>query len=310
MSKKPVDRNIAVIVGPIISGVDFSTPVDNLAFDATGLEIVVILETATGSTTHTIVVPTNGSGVYDWSPKTQGYYELELPASGGSSFNNTEEGLISIVGKADGVLAFRSIKYEIVPQYLYDIYTTDQNPHTSLCGSDPLTSCAYYYGSVLEANEYFALRLHERAWTGANVEDRPKALWASTLIIDALNYKGNKSTVYTLLEGSSSASDEEIREAEAAQPLEFPRGADIIVPEVIRRATYEIAHDLLDGKDPEIELENLGIISQSYAAVKTTYSRNQVPIEHIINGIPSTQAWRWIRPFLREDDAILLSRIS
>ena len=166
------------------------------------------------------------------------------------------------------------------------------------------------YGSLVEAEEYFALRLRERAWSSASPADRTKALWAATVIIDALNYKGYKSTVYTLLEATPSASDEEIRAAEAAQDLEFPRGADTIVPEPIRLSTYEIAHELLDGKDPELELEALGIISQSYAAVRTSYSRNQVPIEHIINGIPSSQAWRWLRPFLREDDAIAISRIS
>ncbi len=176
-------------------------------------------------------------------------------------------------------------------------------------GLDQQISFAYY-GTVLEATEYFSLGLREQAWMEADVEDRPKALLAASVIIDALNYKGYKSTVFTLLEGSPNASDEEIREAEADQDLEFPRGADSVVPEIIRRVTYEIAYELLDGKNPEIELENLGVISQSYAAVRTSYSRNQVPIEHIINGIPSPQAWRWLKPFLREDDAIVTTRIS
>ena len=171
-----------------------------------------------------------------------------------------------------------------------------------------------YYGNLIEAEEYFALRLRERAWSSADPADRPKALWCAAVIIDALNYKGDKHTVYTLYESYEDTNevptDEEIRAAEAAQSLEFPRGADTIVPEAIRRAAYEMSHELLDGKDPELELETLGIISQSYAAVRTSYSRNQVPIEHIINGIPSSQAWRWIRPFLREDDAIALARIS
>jgi len=167
-----------------------------------------------------------------------------------------------------------------------------------------------YYGTVVEATEYFAARLHERAWSLASVVDRPKSLWAATLIVDALNYKGYKSAVYTLLEADSDATDAEIRVAEAAQPLEFPRGADTEVPEVIRRATYEIAHDLLDGKDPELELENLGIVSQGYGSVRTSYSRSQVPLEHIINGVPTPQAWRWLKPFLRDDDAIRLSRVS
>ncbi len=167
-----------------------------------------------------------------------------------------------------------------------------------------------YYGSVAEADDYFAVRLHEFAWTDASAGDRPKALYAATLIIDVLNFKGTKNTVYTLLQSNSSASDEDIRAAEASQPLEFPRGADTEVPKEIRLACYEIAYGLLDGKDPELELESLGIVSQGFGSVRTTYNRSQIPIEHIINGIPSAQAWRFLMPFLRDDEAIKLSRVS
>lgn len=167
-----------------------------------------------------------------------------------------------------------------------------------------------YYGTLDEADEYFGLRLHEIAWTGSSVSDRPKALWAATQIIDTLNFKGNKNAVHVLLDGNPDATKEQIREAEASQPLEFPRGEDTVVPEDIRRACYEIAHSLLDGKDPEMELENLGIVSQGYSSVRTTYSRNQVPIEHIINGVPNALAWRLIRPFLRDDQQLRLTRVS
>ena len=179
-----------------------------------------------------------------------------------------------------------------------------------------------YYGDLSEADAYFAMRLHESAWTDAAIEDRPKALWAATQIIDTLNYKGFKHPVYVLLQSYglqdlpsalgdySSPTVEEIRAAEASQELEFPRGADTGVPEAIRRACYEIAHTLLDGKDPELELENLGIISQGYASVRTTYSRTHVPVEHIVNGVPSSLAWRLLVPFLRDDDAIRVSRVS
>lgn len=167
-----------------------------------------------------------------------------------------------------------------------------------------------FYGTTTEANEYFDMRLHEDAWTASSAEDRTKGLWAATLIIDALNFKGNKNAVYLLLQSNPSASAEDIRESEASQVLEFPRGADTEVPDAIRMACYEIAHALLDGKDPELELENLGIVSQGFSSVRTTYNRSQVPIEHIINGIPSAQAWRLIHPFLRDDEAIKLSRVS
>ena len=167
-----------------------------------------------------------------------------------------------------------------------------------------------YYGTVSEANTYFESRLHEYAWGDADIADRPRALFAATQIVDSLNFKGVKHAVYELQLANTSATDEEIREAEASQPLEFPRGADTVVPEAIRKAAYEIAHSLLEGKDPEMELENLGITSQGYASVRTTYNRAQVPIEHLVNGIPNALAWRWLRPFLRDEDAIRLSRVS
>lgn len=167
-----------------------------------------------------------------------------------------------------------------------------------------------YYGTIDEANEYFNMRLHENAWSALSAEDRPKALWAATLIIDALNFKGYKNTVYTLLVADEDATETEIRAAEASQVLEFPRGSDTEVPEDIRMACYEITHSLAEGKDPQMELENLGITSQTFGSVRTSYNRSQVPIEHIINGIPSSQAWRLLKPFLRDDDAVKLSRVS
>ena len=167
-----------------------------------------------------------------------------------------------------------------------------------------------YYGTLAEADSYFASRLHERAWFDADPADRPKALWAATQIIDALNYKGNKHNVYTLLLANPSASQDEIRAAEANQPLEFPRGADTTVPEAVRIAAFEIAHALLDGKDPELELENLAVNSMGYGAVKTSYERSQLPIEHIVNMVPSSVAWRLLKPFLRDSDALKLLRLS
>jgi hypothetical protein len=163
---------------------------------------------------------------------------------------------------------------------------------------------------IAEASEYFAQRLHETAWTDASDADREKALIAARGIIDGLNYKGHKHAVYTLLQMNPFASQDEIKAAEASQPLEFPRGDDTEVPEAIRIAEYEIAYALLDGKDPELELENLAVSAMGYGAVKTSYERSQLPIEHIINLVPSSAAWRLLKPFLRDSDAIKLSRLS
>jgi len=167
-----------------------------------------------------------------------------------------------------------------------------------------------FYGDLEEANQYFASRLHEFAWAVASDKDRQNALIAAARLIDALNFKGWKHSVYTLLQANPQATEDETHAAERSQPLEFPRGGDTEVPEVIRRASYEIAHSLLDNKDPELELETLAVETASYGGVRTTFERGQVPIEHLINMIPNALAWRLLKPFLRDDDAIRLSRVS
>lgn len=172
-----------------------------------------------------------------------------------------------------------------------------------------------YYGTLSEANEYFEKRLHEWAWSAASTGDREKALIAARQLVDGLAYKGYKHTVYLVMEAHADeviddAILEEIRAAEAAQANEFPRGADTVIPEDIRIAQYELGHSLLDNKDPELELETLAVISSTYGGVKTMYNREQLPLEHLINLIPNAVAWRRLRPYLRDSDAIKLSRVS
>ena len=165
-----------------------------------------------------------------------------------------------------------------------------------------------FYGTTSEATEYFEQRLFETVWSQSTAADRQKSLIQATQLIDALGYKGDKNSVF--LAKQADPTDEEIRAAEASQPLEFPRGADIVVPEAIRISTYEIARELLSGRDPELELENLHVSSTGFSSVRTTYNRDGAPIEHLINGIPSTTAWRLLRPFLRDGHEVILSRVS
>lgn len=166
-----------------------------------------------------------------------------------------------------------------------------------------------FYGTMVAAIEYFNNRLHSYPWDSTSVDDRRRALIAATRIIDTLNFKGDKAAVYSVLLADADATQEEIRAAEASQPHEFPRGEDVEAPATIEQACYEIALCLLDGRDPDMELEALGISSQGIESVRTTYARNQVPIEHLINGVPSNSAWRLLRPFLRDEDAIKLIRV-
>lgn len=174
-----------------------------------------------------------------------------------------------------------------------------------------------YYGTLGDADAYFAARLHEFAWTQADATDRPKALWAATQIIDTFNYKGHKAAVWQYLQTLPAprlwlTPDQQAaaRAAEASQYHEFPRDSDTEVPQEIMIACYELAHTLLDGKDPERELENLGIVQHGYGSARTMYDRNLIPVEHIVNGVPNAYAWRLIRPFLRDDMAVRLIRVS
>lgn len=147
-----------------------------------------------------------------------------------------------------------------------------------------------YYGTIPGASDYFAERLHSSVWTESEVADRSKALKWATQIIDALNFKGDK--------------------AEASQELEFPRDTDTEVPSDIERACYEIAYALLDGRDPEMELESLAVTSQKYAAVAMAYNRDMQPMAHTVHGVPSLVAWQLICPYLRDANEIKLSRVS
>ena len=55
-----------------------------------------------------------------------------------------------------------------------------------------------YYGSVDEANAYFAGRLYSQPWGEADPGDKPKALLAARRLIDNLNFKGHKHAVWVL----------------------------------------------------------------------------------------------------------------
>ncbi len=176
------------------------------------------------------------------------------------------------------------------------------------------------YVTIQEAEAYFNDRLHEVAWSLANADDRRKSLDEATRTIDTLRYKGLKNAVYVFLEANPDIADcaakgdpdalAQIRVVEATQVNEHPRGADTVVVESIKLACYEIAYSLLDGVDPDMELENLAVSRQGIGAVTTAFNRNQEPLEHILNGVASPRSWKWLKPFLRDGDHIRIDRVS
>jgi len=113
MPTKPVNTAIGVVLGPLIDDTDFKSREESVAHDAPDMEVAILLEKGDGTVIATMVTPTSG-GDYDWTHLDQGYYELRLPASGGSTFNNNQEGVLRAVGHCIGVLPFSSVAYDVV----------------------------------------------------------------------------------------------------------------------------------------------------------------------------------------------------
>ncbi len=147
----------------------------------------------------------------------------------------------------------------------------------------------YYYGTVYEADRYAEAKISFLAWSGATEIQKKAALIEATNIIDALCFMGAKT--------------------DTAQSLQFPRGGDTEIPEKILWATYEIAEKLLDEITVDALLASARVTSNQYESVSTSYDARYTP-EHVLVGIPSPIAWRWIKPYLTDPRDISLRRIS
>ena len=145
------------------------------------------------------------------------------------------------------------------------------------------------YITAAEGDTYFSNRLNTDPWVDSSTAEKNAAINMATDAIDRLNYLGKKT--------------------DEAQVNQFPRDADIVVPDDIKDACAEIALKLLDGVDPELEFENLNMVAQGYANVRSTYDRTRAP-EHIVAGILSITAWRKIKPYLRDVYSTAVHRVS
>lgn len=145
-----------------------------------------------------------------------------------------------------------------------------------------------FYGTIQEAESYFQYRLDADAWQYANRNQKIAALVQSTNAIDRLGFIGAKT------EGNT---------------LEFPRDFQESVPQEIRRACYENALKLLDGVEPDTEIDNLQTTSRAYGGVRTTFDRG-APAPHIVHGLASGVAWRYLQPYLNDGELLVLKRGS
>jgi hypothetical protein len=164
-----------------------------------------------------------------------------------------------------------------------------------------------YYSEVADADTYFGERLHQTDWSTATTEDKERALLAASRDVDRLEYAGYKTPVFELLEADPDATAEEIAAADATQPMKFPRDGNEI-PETLLFAVYEIAHERLRGRDPDVEQENLRITSGGVGSTRSSLNTSGAASQHLSNGIVSFTAWRYLLPLLASNNSFTIER--
>lgn len=174
------------------------------------------------------------------------------------------------------------------------------------------------YCSLDDAELYFSARLNTDAWDNATQINRIKALAQATRDIDKLNFAGAKLTNVQELQfprGNINDSDEIIlgenftTGEDTIVNDDIVTSTDTMIPDDIKWATCEIALDLLDGKDLEMEIENLSANTQGYSTVRTVYERKYLP-EHLKAGIINYTAWCFLLPYLRDPRELSLVRVN
>jgi hypothetical protein len=143
------------------------------------------------------------------------------------------------------------------------------------------------YGSLIGADKYFSQHLRGIPWKRATVDNKKAALREATFLIDQLNYDGEADT----------------------DDHAFPRDGQAI-PLAVEIASYEIALQLIQGVDLEIEIRSQNVTSRTYQSLKTTYNnKTSIPL-YMRAGIPSSRAWDLLKPYLADNSGITLNRVS
>lgn len=167
------------------------------------------------------------------------------------------------------------------------------------------------YITADDAQTYFDGKLNTDAWDEATSAKRAKALVEATNRIDRLQFAGVRTADYTTrlaAHNSGSLFDNRLTPSNSGQPREFPRDGASTVPDEILAACCEIAYALLDGVDPELEMQNLSTVQHGFAALQETYDPRIVNLA-FKHGIPSITAWNYLVPFLQDPFEVQLRRV-
>jgi hypothetical protein len=213
----------------------------------------------------------------------EGAYEIAIPVTLGNGFSSAESYAVFCnitVSTLTPTGFIGSFNLAPVPAE----FITTGGVLSPLVGSESSIS---YYGTVEGADVYFSFKLYGSVWLQRDFDDKVKALMEATTRVDFLNFIGDKT--------------------DPDQPLQWPRNGSQIVHDAIKRATYEVAFQLLDGRDPDLEFELLRKDTVNVGPSTSSLNTNILP-EHIVHGIPSALAWRFLKPLVRRNTEIKLHR--
>lgn len=153
-----------------------------------------------------------------------------------------------------------------------------------------ITSVPVMYGSIAGGDRYFSEVIYGQLWLISTVDKKRKAMVTATKMLEQLPFQGYPT--------------------EEAQALSFPRNGETATPTPVEEATYELALQLLKGRDAETEQRQLFVKSRKFGRITTDFDHTMAGQEHVIAGIPSLEAWKRIRPFLAPNLTLNLRRES
>lgn len=171
-----------------------------------------------------------------------------------------------------------------------NFYPTLQDTLTIETADSTSTIVLSSYANASEADDYFKNQCVGRdEWFNVASDKKDASLLQSTRLINNLSFLGKKT--------------------DSTQTNEFPRNGDLIVPQKIKYATFEIAYNLAtDIRDPDIDFARIPIIADDKGSFKVKKDPNLIP-HSIIHGIPSEVAWTYLKPYLIRQDIIRFYRI-
>lgn len=141
--------------------------------------------------------------------------------------------------------------------------------------------------TVEEATNYFQFRMKTEGWDLASAEEKLKALYTATRMINRLSFKG------TIVD--------------ATQDNKFPRN-EYGTPDEVIWACCEEALSLLNDNDNDKDLSDLHVKSSSTVGFSTTVNE-LMERPWIAAGLTSPTAWRFLVPYLRDSRSVHVERV-